>query len=72
MKDVLVGLIIIYVLWKLFGGRAVVHRYTFNQHNHQNQERPREGEIKVENEKAGKKGRLKEEAGEYVDYEEIK
>jgi hypothetical protein len=71
MKDVLVGLIVIWVLYKLFGGQTIIHRYTFNQNNMHPPERPREGEVKVEK-NTKKNSRLKDEAGEYVDYEEIK
>ena len=74
MKDVLVTIIIFWVLWRIFGGKTVVHKYTFNQHTGERpapESRP-EGEIKVEKEPGKKSGRLRDEAGEYIDYEEVK
>ncbi len=72
MKDVLVGIILLWVVWKIFGGRTVIHKYTFNQNNSQTYDRSKEGEIKVEKESPKKSRKLKDQAGEYVDYEEIK
>ncbi len=71
MKDVLVTMIFLWVLWKIFGGRTVVHRYTVNQHNH-TYHAPKEGEVKVEKKAPKTTRKLDEDAGEYVDYEEIK
>jgi hypothetical protein len=71
MKDVFVTLIFIWVLWKIFGGRTVIHKYTFNQNQTHTQDRSREGEVKVEKD-TRKSPKLRDEAGEYVDYEEVK
>jgi uncharacterized protein YxeA len=72
MKDVLVGIILLWVVWKIFGGRTIVHKYTFNQDNSHHPERPREGSIKVEKDPPKKAKKIDDQAGEYVDYEEIK
>jgi hypothetical protein len=75
MKDVLVGIILLWVLWKIFGGRTVIHKYTFNQNtqnNTQGHDRSKEGQIKVEKDAPKKARKLDDQAGEYVDYEEIK
>jgi hypothetical protein len=72
MKDVLVAIIFLWVLWKIFGGQTIVHRYTVNQHHTHTYDRSKEGEVKVEKEAPKKSRKLDEDAGEYVDYEEIK
>jgi hypothetical protein len=75
MKDVFVTLIFIWLLWKLFGGKTIVHRYTFNQNHTHTYDRSQEGKISVDKpapkEPRGPK-KLKDDAGEYVYFEEIK
>jgi hypothetical protein len=73
MKDVLVTIIVFWALWKLFGGKTVVHKYTFNQNNHRPEEPQRKaGDIRVEKDKSTHSNKLRDEAGEYIDYEEVK
>ena len=73
MKDVLVSVIFLWVLWKLFGGRStVVHKYHFTQQHNHTYDRSREGEVKVEKPAPEKSKKLPDDAGEYVDYEEVK
>jgi hypothetical protein len=73
MKDVLVTIIVFWAIWKLFGGKTVIHKYTFNQNNVRREEpQPKEGEIRVEKDKSAPNNKLKDEAGEYIDYEEVK
>jgi hypothetical protein len=72
MKDILVGIILLWVVWKIFGGRTVINKYTFNQDNSQRYDRSKEGQIKVEKDAPKKTRKLDDQAGDYVDYEEIK
>jgi hypothetical protein len=72
MKDVLVTIIFLWVLYKIFGGRTVVHRYTVNQHHTHTYDRSKEGEVKVEKKTTEKDRKLNDKSGEYVDYEEVK
>jgi hypothetical protein len=72
MKDVFVTFIFLWVLWKIFGGRTIVQRYTVNQHHTHHYPGTKEGEVKVEKKAPKKNPKLSEGDGEYVDYEEIK
>jgi hypothetical protein len=72
MKDVLVSFIFMWILWKIFGGRTVVHRYTVNQNHTHTYNAPKAGEVKVEKEAPKKPSKLSSDEGEYIDYEEIK
>jgi len=70
MQELFFTILIIWVLFKIFGGRSV---FTFNTHYHQSRpgQKP-EGQTRIEqqpkNPRAGNGGQV----GEYVDFEEIK
>ncbi len=72
MKDILVGLIILWVLYKIFGGQTIVQRYTVNQHHTHHYNRSQEGKVTVEKKVEQKKTKSSDQDGEYVDYEEVK
>ena len=65
MQEFILTLVVIFVLFKVFGRSTVIH---FNQHHHTHREP--EGKIKVT--APGKKNKNFNDDGEYVDYEEIK
>ncbi|HXC04345.1 MAG TPA: hypothetical protein VNZ86_06295 [Bacteroidia bacterium] len=72
MKAILETVIVIWVLWKIFGGQTIIHKYHFTQQHNHTYQGPQEGEVKVEKPGAEKPKKLKDDAGEYIDYEEIK
>jgi hypothetical protein len=65
MQEFILTLVIIFVLFKVFGRPNVIH---FNQHHH-NHQKP-DGKIKVT--ATNNKNKPSSDEGEYVDYEEIK
>lgn len=68
MADIFYTVLIIWVVWRIFGGSA---RKTFFHNNAQNPTKRNEGDVTVTtaSKPAGEK---KTDGGEYVDYEEIK
>jgi hypothetical protein len=65
MQEFILTLVVIFVLFKIFGRPSVIH---FNQHHHNHQKT--DGNIKVTN--SNNKNKYSNDEGEYVDYEEIK
>ena len=68
MADVFYTILVVWVLWRIFGGSSAKTQQ-FNQHNYTQPRRP-EGEVKITSQKKSEKGSRDD--GEYVDYEEIK
>ena len=68
MADLFYTILIIWVLWRIFGGSAkstVYHRHSYDRPEKQ------EGDVTISSTpKTG--GQHKDDKGEYVDYEEIK
>lgn len=48
------------------------HEQQYRQQNYQQQQRPREGSIKIDHIPQTKKGTVPDSEGDFVDYEEIK
>jgi hypothetical protein len=70
MADIFYTLLIIWVLWRIFGGATKT--YVFHQHRHQHDPpKKREGDVSVTYKKEEKKNKSGD-SGEYIDYEEIK
>jgi hypothetical protein len=69
MADMFYTLLIIWILWRIFGSSSV-KRYVFNQHNHY-QPKKKEDDVKVSYNKKST-GRKADDEGEYIDFEEIK
>jgi hypothetical protein len=65
MQEFILTLVVIFVLFKVFGRSNVIH---FNQHHHNHQSN--NGEIKIKPHNS--KNKRSNDEGEYVDYEEIK
>ncbi len=67
MADIFYTILIAWVLWRIFGGSSSkTHVY----HHHYSQAK-KEGEVKVSKISKPEKG-TSSEAGEYVDFEEVK
>ena len=66
MADVFYTILIVWVLWKIFG-KSSVKTYSSN---HQQASKKKEGETTVSYDK--KKNNKQNDDGEYIDYEEIK
>jgi hypothetical protein len=65
MQEFILTLVVIFVLFKVFGRPNVIH---FNQHHHNHQE----PNVKIKSSKQNGKNSNNNDEGEYVDYEEIK
>jgi hypothetical protein len=68
MADVFYTILVVWVLWRIFGGSAkstVYHKHQYEQPKH------REGDVTVSS--TDKSGSQKnDDRGEYVDFEEVK
>jgi hypothetical protein len=76
-KEIFFTIVVIWILFRLLGRRATVvhhHHNTFNQNNFSGQEEKRSEDVKIDYVpgKDDRKGKGKDEGGEYVDYEELK
>lgn len=73
MQEFFFTLLIIWILFKIFGKGMIKHQsFTYTQNNYNKpEERKKEGEIKVDYIPNKKQKGIKED-GEYIDYEEIK
>ena len=74
MQEFFFTLLIIWILFKIFGRGMIKHQsftYTQNNYNNSTEDRKKEGEIKVDYIPNKKQKEIKED-GEYTDYEEIK
>jgi hypothetical protein len=67
MADVFYTILVVWVLWKIFGGSAKT--YVFHQHN--NAPPKKDGNVSVSYKKTEDKGKA-DGGGEYIDYEEVK
>ncbi|HRG59527.1 MAG TPA: hypothetical protein PK323_11265 [Bacteroidia bacterium] len=65
MQEFILTLVVIFVLFKVFGRSNIIY---YNQHHHAHHHN--DGKIKVHHSKEKKNN--KNDDGEYVDYEEIK
>ena len=73
MQEIFFTILVIWLLFKIFGGRARVQTFTFNQtqnHDHYNDVK-KDGKVEVTH-IPGKKDKKQNDQGEYVDYEEVK
>jgi hypothetical protein len=68
MADIFYTLLIIWVLWRIFGGSA--KSYVFHHHTHTTQKK-KDGDVSVSYKKPDENGKP-DKGGEYIDYEEIK
>jgi hypothetical protein len=68
MADIFYTVLIIWVLWRMFGGTTKA--YVFHKHHHAPPQK-REGDVSVTHKKEEKKNKP-DDGGEYIDYEEIK
>ncbi len=65
MQEFILTLVVIFVLFKIFGRSNVIH---FNQHHHHTND----GNANIKVNKHNSKKNSSNDDGEYVDYEEIK
>lgn len=80
MQDFFFTILVIWLLFKILGGTASARTFTFNTTNYHpkpESTNKREGEVKIDNatsaeKPAPKKPTFNKDAGEYIDYEEIK
>ncbi len=74
MRDVFFTLLVIWVLWRIFGSFSRSKgSFTFNtQNNNYSEPKKKEGEVTLDNPNLGASKKNKNEVGEYVDFEEIK
>ncbi len=74
MQEIFFTILVVWVLFRIFGASAKVKTFTFNtQHNyHQTQEQQDDGKVKVKHvtKETNKKNEI--DKGEYVDFEEVK
>jgi hypothetical protein len=69
LADLFYTLLIVWVLWRIFGGTS---RTTVNHHYQQPQQpQKKEGEVSISS-APGYDTKSNTDAGEYVDYEEVK
>jgi hypothetical protein len=68
MADVFYTILIVWVLWKIFGSSG--RTYVFNQHNN-TAPKKKEGDVSVSHKAESNKSKDGDK-GEYIDYEEIK
>lgn len=72
MQEIFFTILVIWVLFRIFGRTSVAHNYTFTQNNyHKNEEKKRE-EVRIEHIEGKDKKKKNDDDGEYVDYEEVK
>ncbi len=79
MQEFFFTVLIIWVIWKLYGAFAGsgsrttgTRTYQQNNHHHYYQKQPKqEGEVRIEK-KASPESKIPPTEGEYVDYEDIK
>jgi hypothetical protein len=69
MGDVFYTILIVWVIWRIFG-RSPVKTHVIHHHDY-NQPRNNEGEVRISSNKKEEKEKRKDD-GEYVDFEEIK
>jgi hypothetical protein len=69
MADMFYTLLIIWILWRIFGSSRV-KTYVFNQHNY-TPPKKKDDDVRVSYKKKKDSGASKDD-GEYIDYEEIK
>jgi len=70
MQEFILTLVVIYVLFKIFGNTRT---FTFTQNNYQGTEKKtKEGQIHIDRKPGEKKRNKDDDEGEYIDYEEIK
>ena len=67
MADVFYTILVVWVLWRIFGGTTKT--YVFNQRNHTPPKK--EGDVSVSYKKQEDKEKH-DDGGEYIDYEEVK
>ena len=78
MQEVFFTILVIWILFKILGGTSSSRTFTFNTTYQypKNDSAKKEGEVKIDSSTAPKTGPKKhtfnKDAGEYVDYEEIK
>jgi hypothetical protein len=69
MADIFYTILIVWVLWRIFGGFSVKTYVRPPQNT--TQQRKHEGDVTISSNKTNSK-RTSDDEGEYVDYEEIK
>lgn len=67
MKDVFFTILIIWIIFRIFGRVKVINPQNFSQR----EDRKKEGEVRIDK-VPGKKKYRNDDDGEYIDYEEIK
>jgi hypothetical protein len=67
MADIFYTILILWVLWRIFGGST--RTYVFHKHTHTTQQK-KENDVSVSYKKPEEK--KSDNGGEYIDYEEIK
>lgn len=85
MRDIIWTIILVWLVWRIyeaFKGVSKMQAQRMNsrqnqysqgsQHNYQQQNRRKEGEVRVDSAQSAHKPHFKPGDGEYVDYEEIK
>lgn len=66
MKDVFYTILVVWVLWRIFGSRIIINSSAGNAGRKNNPD------VKVDPSSSQKGRKLKDDAGEFIDYEEIK
>lgn len=72
MQEIFFTILVIWVLFRIFGRASAVTNYTFNQNNYRPKEE-KKPDVKIEYIPGKEKNKKKDgDEGEYTDYEEIK
>ena len=70
MADVFYTILIIWILWRIFGRSTikthVIHHHQYSQSNH------KEGEVRITQDKKSDTKKKNDDEGDYVDFEEVK
>ena len=71
MQEIFFTILVIWILFRIFGRASVAHNYTFTQNNYHKNEEKKKPEVRIDHIEGKSQGK-KNDDGEYVDYEEVK
>jgi hypothetical protein len=75
MQEIVFTIIVVWVLFRIFGSTSVAHNYTFTQNNYTKTEEKKKEDVKIDfipPKRDVKDRKDNDDEGEYVDYEEVK
>jgi hypothetical protein len=73
MQEIFFTILVVWILFRIFGRAKVAHTYTFTQNNYNKPEEKKKEDVKVDYiPPAGGQKKKDGDDGEYVDYEEVK